>query len=152
MDPQLQEIFESHACSSESLIAILQDIQEKFHYLAEDNLKLVSEQLAVPLHQVYSVTTFYNAFSLKPKGKYVIQVCMGTACHVRGADRLLEELERELGIANGETTPDQQFSLETVNCLGACALGPIMVVDGTYHGHMAPHKVNSILQKYRTLS
>jgi len=148
MDTQLQDIFENHPHSSESLIAILQDIQEKFHYLAEDNLKAVSDQLAVPLHQVYSVATFYNAFSLKPKGKYVVQVCMGTACHVRGAPRILEELERVLGISNGETTPDQQFSLETVNCLGACALGPIMVVNGEYHGNMETTNVAGVIERY----
>ena len=148
MEETLHHIFERHVPSSESLIAVLQDIQEHYHYLSEENLLAVAETLQVPVHQVYSVATFYNAFSLKPKGEHVVQVCMGTACHVRGSPRILEELERRLGIPSGETTDDKLFSLETVNCLGACALGPIIVVDGQYHGNMITTQVAKVIDRY----
>jgi NADH-quinone oxidoreductase subunit E len=148
MEETVQHIFARHEPHSESLIAVLQDIQEHYHYLSEENLMNVADHLSVPVHQVYAVATFYNAFSLTPKGKHVVQVCMGTACHVRGAPRILEELERVIGISNGETTADAQFSLETVNCLGACALGPIMVVDGEYYGNMEPMNVSNVISKY----
>lgn len=147
MKKVLDEIFAIHKPTPESLIQILQGIQNRFHYLPEECIKEVAIRLAIPLPRVFSVATFYNAFSLKPKGKNIIQVCLGTACHVRGAPRIVEEVERLLGIKNGETTEDGLFSLETVNCLGACALGPIMVVNGEYHGHLSSHKVEAILQE-----
>lgn len=145
---ELNEIFERHVISPESLIAILQDIQEHHHYLSEEHLKSVAEHLKIPVGRVFSVANFYNAFSLQPKGENVIQVCMGTACHVRGALRILEELERILGIKDGETTANNKFSLETVNCLGACALGPIMVINGEYYGNMTTKQVATLLDKY----
>lgn len=144
----LDEIFERHELFSESLIAVLQDIQEHYHYLSEENIKEVAERFDMPLSQVFSVANFYNAFSLKPKGKCIIQVCRGTACHVRGAPRILEELERLLGIKDGETTEDNEFSLETLNCLGACALGPIIVINGEYHGNMTLEQVSKLINKY----
>ena len=144
----LDEIFERHELFSESLIAVLQDIQEHYHYLSEENIQEVAEKLHIPVSQAYSVATFYNAFSLKPKGEYIIQVCMGTACHVRGAPLIVEELERQLGIKRGDTTEDGKFSLETVNCVGACALGPVMTINGEYHGHLNPSKVKKILKAY----
>ena len=104
-------------------------------------------ELDLPLHHVYSVATFYNVFSLKPKGKNIVKVCMGSACHVRGAGRIMEEIERSLNIKNGETTPDGNFSLESVNCLGACALGPIMVLNKEYNGHITPAKVKKIFKE-----
>jgi len=149
MEIVLDEIFEKHQLSSESLIAILQAIQEQYHYLSEENIKEVARRLDIPLSRVFSVTNFYNAFSLKPKGKYIIQVCMGTACHVRGALRIVEELERLLDVKRGDTTSDKNFSLETVNCVGACALGPVMIVNGEYHGHLNPSKVKKILKAYK---
>ena len=109
---------------------------------------LVSERFGVPLSQVYSVATFYNAFTLKPRGKCLITMCMGTACHVRSSKRVLKQVEKLLHIEPGETTSDRQFSLETVNCLGACALGPIMVVEEEYFGQMTPAKVEPNLHKY----
>lgn len=114
------------------LIAVLEDIQERYGYLPENMLRLVSKQSGRSLVDVYGVATFYRSFSLKPRGKHLVCACLGTACHVRGASRTVEELERQLGIKAGETTPDGQFTLETVNCLGACALGPVVVIDGHY--------------------
>ena len=148
METPLDEIFGNHEGSLESLIAVLQDIQAQYHYLSEENIKEVARRFDVPLSQVFSVAHFYTAFSLEPKGEYIIQVCMGTACHVRGAPRILEELERLLGIKNGETTKDNKFSLETVNWVGACALGPVMIINGEYHGHLDPSKVEKIIKEY----
>jgi NADH-quinone oxidoreductase subunit E len=130
-----------------SLMAMLEEIQERHHYLPQDAMILASEWLGKPLSQTYSVATFYNAFSLKPKGKHVVHVCLGTACHVRGSHRVLEHLENKLGIEPGETTPDRQFTLETVNCLGACALGPIVVVDGVYSGQATVPKADTLLRE-----
>lgn len=132
----------------ESLIPVLQEIQEEYNYLSEESIKEVAEGLSIPLHHVYSVATFYNVFSLKPKGRNIIRVCMGSACHVRGSTRILEEIERILGIKNGETSPDGKFSLETVNCLGACALGPILVMNKAYNGHITPVKVEEIFREF----
>ena len=148
-DKKVQEIMERYECSRDSLISILQDVQKKYRYLPEDILKMVAKKLELPLIRVYGVATFFKAFSLAPKGKHLLSVCTGTACHVRGAPAVLDELERELSIGAGETTPDKQYSLETVNCLGACALGPIVVVDGKYHGKMAPVKVKAVLRRYK---
>ena len=131
----------------DSLISILQDIQSEYHYLPEEALREVATQLAIPLIQVYGVATFFKAFSLKPRGEHIVNVCLGTACHVRRAPAVLDEVKRRLGIEAGETTEDMRFSLETVNCLGACALGPIVVVDGKYHGQMSPGKVKKILKR-----
>lgn len=126
------------------LVGILQDIQRELRYLPQDALRHVAERLAVPLPRVYSVATFYQAFSLTPRGRHIIKVCMGTACHVRGAPRVLEELERKLGVRAGETTYDLEYTLLTVNCLGCCALGPVVVVDNTYHS-VRPWQADSVL-------
>jgi NADH-quinone oxidoreductase subunit E len=128
------------------LIGALEEIQERFRYLPPEALILASERLGVPLSQAYSVATFYNAFSLKPKGKHCLTVCMGTACHVRGSPQVLDRLETKLGIKPGETTRDHLFTLESVNCLGACALGPIVVSDGEYSGQMTTPKVDHLLK------
>ncbi len=144
----VDDILNRYPAVGESLLAILQDVQEKFQYLPEGVLKQVAPHLNLPLNQVYAVATFYNAFSMVPKGKYVIQVCMGTACHVRGAPGIVEELERLLNIKRGETTPDKRFTLETVNCVGSCALGPVKVINGDYHGHLTRNKVEKILKQY----
>jgi NADH-quinone oxidoreductase subunit E len=130
-----------------SLMAVLEQIQEHYRYLPPEGMVLVSERLGVPLSQVYSVATFYNAFSLERRGRHEICVCVGTACHVRGAERVLARLEDTLGIKPGETTPDWRFSLDTVHCLGACALGPIVVVDGEYSGQMNAEKVSELLAR-----
>jgi NADH:ubiquinone oxidoreductase subunit E len=128
------------------LISVLQDINEEFNYLPENALRYISEQLDIPLSQIYHVATFYTAFSLTPRGEHIIKVCQGTACHVRGSERVLEELERILDIEPGETTQDLKFTLETVNCLGACALGPVVVIDDKYHS-TSPANVKKLLKK-----
>jgi NADH-quinone oxidoreductase subunit E len=133
--------------SPDSLISILQDIQAEFRYVPEKALREVAEKLGLPLVQVYGVATFFKAFSLEPRGKHVVQVCTGTACHIRGAPAVLAELERQLGVQNGETTEDQKFTLETVNCVGACALGPTVAVGETYHGQMNAGKVKELLRR-----
>ena len=131
------------------LVSVLQDVQVEYRYLPQEALEQVSDGLDVPLSQVYSVATFFKAFSLEPRGRHLINVCLGTACHVRGAVRVLEKLERDLCICQGKTTPDLKFSLETVNCVGACALGPMVIVDDDYHGEMNTDKVESILKNYK---
>jgi len=136
-----------YSSSRDSLISILQDIQSEYRYLPEDGLRAVAIQLELPLIQVYGVATFFKAFSLKPRGEHIVTVCLGTACHVRSAPAVLDEVKRQLGIESGETTEDMQFTLETVNCQEACALGPTMVVDDKYHGQMGPGKVKKILKK-----
>ncbi len=130
------------------LVAVLQDIQAEYNYLPKEALVQVSQGLDVPLTQVYSVASFFKAFSLKPRGRHLINVCLGTACHVRGAVRVLDEIERELGIKSGGTTEDLRYTLETVNCVGACALGPIMIIDGNYSGQMKSNKVKPLLESY----
>ena len=130
------------------LVSILQDVQTAFNYLPREALKEVSRGLGVPISQVYSVATFFKSFNLTPRGRHIINVCLGTACHVRGAVRIVEKLERELGILRSETTEDLKFTLDTVNCVGACALGPIVVVDGEYHGEMTTDKVKAVLKNY----
>ncbi|HUS04344.1 MAG TPA: NADH-quinone oxidoreductase subunit NuoE [Dehalococcoidia bacterium] len=131
------------------LVPILQDIQEHYHYLPEEVLKEVADKLKLPLRDVYGVATFYRSFSLTPKGKHIITVCLGTACHVRGGERIVEIISRELGIRAGDTTEDLKFTLETVNCLGACALGPIVVIDSEYHGQMTTAKAARFLKELR---
>jgi NADH-quinone oxidoreductase subunit E len=130
-----------------SLISMLEDIQAQYRYLPRDAMILISEGLGVPLSQIFSVATFYNAFSLERRGRHQMCVCVGTACHVRGARRVLTRLEEILGIKPGETTPDWNYSLDTVNCLGACALGPIVVVDGEYSGQVHVKKVDELLAR-----
>ncbi len=130
------------------LVSILQDLQAECNYLPREGLTRVSEGLGIPLSQVYSVATFFKAFSLTPRGRHSVAVCLGTACHVRGAIKILEEIERELGINRGETTKDLKYTLETVNCVGACALGPIVVADGEYSGQMKTDKVRPLLENY----
>ncbi len=129
-----------------SLLSLLNEIQERYHYLPHNTLVLLSETLDLPLTQIYSVATFYNAFSLKPRGAHLLRVCMGTACHVRGAPHILNRLETKLNLRAGQTTRDRHVTLETVNCLGACALGPIVVADGKYAGEMDIAKADRLLK------
>jgi NADH-quinone oxidoreductase subunit E len=144
----LNAIIKKYEGKKEFLICILQDIQKIYEYLPRKALIHVSEKLSIPLIQVYGVATFFKAFSLTPKGGHTVHVCLGTACHVRGAEKVLDKVKRTLDIDVGETTKDMNFTLKTVNCLGACALGPMMVVDDDYHGHMTQTKVDSVLKKY----
>jgi NADH:ubiquinone oxidoreductase subunit E len=130
-----------------AVISMLEAIQAKHSYLPKEALKIVADSTGHSLVDIFGIATFYKAFTLKPRGKHLCSVCLGTACHVRGAPRIASELERELGIMAGETTPDRQFTLETVNCLGACALGPIVVVNGHYFSNVTPAKVKQIIEK-----
>ena len=144
---KVKAIVDRYGGKHDSVIAILQDVQSEYHYLPEHALRAVAGQLRLPLIQICGVATFFKAFSLKPRGEHTMTVCLGTACHVRGAPAVLDEAKRQLGIEPGNTTDDMRFTLETVNCLGACALGPILVVDGKYHGQMSPGKAKKILKK-----
>jgi len=142
---ELEALTARAAGRKRALIQVLQDIQERFHWLSPEALEHVAGALGVPLAQVYGVATFYKAFHLAPQGRHVCTVCMGTACHVRGSGAILEQFERSLGISAGQTTPDGAFRLERVNCLGACALAPLAVVDGRTHGRMTEAKVEEVL-------
>jgi len=142
-------ILEKHTEDKGRLIAVLEEIQAEYGYLTEESLRIVSKEIGRPLVDVYSVATFYRSFSLKPRGKHLIYACLGTACHVRGAPRVVEEFERQLGIKSGQTTEDMEFTLETVNCLGACALGPVVVIDGNYFSKVRKSKVSQLLENAR---
>ncbi len=146
---KVTQIINRYGANKDSLISMLQDIQAVYRYLPEDALRIVANELRLPLIQVYAVATFFKAFTLQPRGKHLVTVCLGTACHVRGARAVLDEVKRHIGIEPGVTTGDMQFTLETVNCLGACALGPIVVIDGKYHGQMSPRRVKTTLKVYR---
>ena len=144
---KVDSLIDSYTDKKEQLISLLQDIQTEFNYLPQDVLIKVSQKLDIPLSQVFSVTTFFRAFSLKPKGRHLVTICTGTACHVRGGQRLVDKMERDYGIKTGETTEDMRFSLETVNCLGCCALGPVVVVDGKYESQVTPDKLEHALKQ-----
>jgi len=132
------------------LIAILEDIQRKYRYLPQEALRIVCDETRCSPVDVYGIATFYRAFSLTPRGKHLVSVCLGTACHVRGAPMVEEEFERQLGIKAGETTSDKLFTLETVNCLGACALGPVVVIDGHYFSKVKTSGVRQLLDRAST--
>lgn len=140
-------IIDKYKGEKRALIPILQDVQEKCNWLPPDVLEYVAESIKVPLIDVYSVATFYTSFRLKPRGKHLCTACMGTACHVRGAPIILDHIQNKLGVEAGQTTPDMKYSLERVNCLGACALAPLVVVDGDYYGQMNITKVDSVLRQ-----
>jgi NADH-quinone oxidoreductase subunit E len=141
----LEEILERYPRDEASLIQVLQDVHRAYNYLPCDVLVKVSESLGVPLAKVFSVSTFYKAFSLTPQGKVIVKVCTGTACHIRGATQLIDEVRRLLDIAPGETTPDMGFTLKTVNCVGACAMAPVLIVGEKVHGNTKPAKVAKVL-------
>ena len=139
-------ILEKHTEDKGRLIAILEEIQDEYGYLPEKSLRIVSDETGRSMVDVYGVATFYRSFSLTPRGKHLVCACLGTACHVRGAPRIVEEFERQLGIKVGQTTEDKEFTLETVNCLGACALGPIVVIDGHYFSQVRKSRVSQLLE------
>ena len=141
-------IIDKHKCEASSLIQILLEIQSENHWLPKEALERVSKKLKVPMSKIQHITTFYKSFSLVPRGRHEVHVCMGTACHVRGAQRVLDTVQDQIGIKPGETDVDLKFSLETVNCLGCCALGPVMVVDGEYHGNIVPAQLEDVLKTY----
>ncbi len=149
VEKAITEIVDKYGAKPTALIMVLQDIQKHYNYLPMEALVLVSKKMVLPLAQIYSVATFYKSFSLTPKGKYHICVCTGTACHVRQAKVIVDNLELMLNIKPRETTPDGLISYETVNCVGACALGPIVTVNGEYHGNMNVTKLSKIVNDIR---
>ena len=144
----MESILDNYQRDKGMLVSILQDIQAEYNYLPKEALIELSQTLGAPLSQVYSVATFFKAFSLEPRGRHLINVCLGTACHVRRAVRVLEAIERELDIKASKTTKDLKFTLETVNCVGCCALGPVVIIDGEYYGQMKTDKVRALLENY----
>lgn len=145
-----KDVLNKHpAGESSALVNVLHDIQGEFRYLPEEALRLAAEHLQISPAQVFGVASFFEGFHLKPRGEHICTVCMGTACHVRGAPRLLEQAERDLKIASGQTTTDMQFTLEEVNCVGACALGPLVIIDGEYNGNMTPHRLTKLVGKIK---
>jgi len=146
---EMETILQGRDGKSEQLIEVLQDMQAEFNYLPEDGLRLVAERLVVPPIEVFRVASFYKAFSLKPRGRHMLTVCMGTACHVRMAARLIDTIQGELGIAPGETSDGGAFTFERVNCLGCCALGPVVVLDGVYHDHINSSKLRRLIAAVR---
>lgn len=145
---RIDQIIEKHGNDTSSLIQVMLDVQSELNWLPEEALNRISEKLKVPLTRIQHIATFYKAFSLVPKGRHKVHVCMGTACHVRGAKRVLETVEDHTGIKPGETDLDLKFSIETVNCLGCCALGPVVEIDGKIHGKITTSKTVEILSGY----
>lgn len=145
MDEKLQKILDEHKANEGTLISLMQDINEEYKYLPEEVLSVVSKELDIPMSRFYSLATFYSCFRLEPMGKQHICVCVGTACHVRGAPLVVDTIERELNMKSGETTADGEYTLDSVNCVGACALGPLVTIDGEFHGHMDQKKVKKLL-------
>lgn len=145
----LKEILSSYSAEQASLIPILQEAQERYGYLPHDILSEVADSLGLSLAKVYGVVTFYTQFHLQPRGKNVIRVCTGTACHVRGGADVLREIEKELGITSGGTTEDLEFTLETVACIGACGLAPVIMINDDTHGRLNANKVAAILEEYK---
>ncbi|MBA7710411.1 NADP-reducing hydrogenase subunit HndA [subsurface metagenome] len=146
---KIDKILEKRGMEKSQLVGALQDIQDEVNFLPREVLKYVAEKLEVPLSRVNSIATFYKGFSLTPRGRHLINVCLGTACHVRGGVRILENIERELGVRTGETTRDSRFTLEEVRCVGCCSLAPVIVIDGNTHGRLCQSHINKILQKYQ---
>ena len=146
---KVDSIIKKYGSNPDFLIEMLQDVQDEWRYLPEDVMRYVADKLLVPLARVTHIATFYSAFSLEPRGKHEVQVCMGTACHVKGAPRVLDALSRELKIAPGETTSDKQYTLESVRCVGACGLAPVIAIDGQYHGDLTPDTAAKLISKHK---
>ncbi|MHA2407941.1 MAG: NADH-quinone oxidoreductase subunit NuoE family protein [Candidatus Ranarchaeia archaeon] len=146
---KIDNIMKNHSWEESALISILHEIENLYNYLPTWALRHISEKLNIPMIQVYGVASFYNAFHLTQRGKHLIRVCEGTACHVKGGHRVMEELERKLNVEVGETSKDLNFTLERVNCLGCCALGPIVMVDDNYYGKMSPVKLGPLIKQLK---
>ena len=144
----VKDIIKKYGGDKTAMIAILQDVQEENRYLPKEALSSISKQMDVPLTRIYEIATFYNAFSLKPRGKNLVEVCAGTACHVQGAARLMDRMERDLAIKCGETTKDKMFSLEEVRCLGCCSLAPVVRISGNIHPNLTQDEIPRILKNY----
>ncbi len=147
---QVDEALQGWSERAENLIPVLQEIQARFHYLPEEALRVVSRRLRVPLNEVFHVATFYNCFSLEPRGRHLVRVCLGTACHVRGGQRILDKFLRELKLPTSGTTPDFNFTVEPVRCLGCCGLAPVVRVDQATHGHLMQSRIPKLLKRYQT--
>jgi NADH-quinone oxidoreductase subunit E len=145
---KVDKIIDSYPAEQGSLIQLLLDIQSEFNWIPVEAIVRINERLQVPVSQIYRIASFYKVLSLAPIGRHLIQVCLGTACHVRGGPKILDKVEDCLKIKTGETTLDMKFTLRRVNCLGCCALGPVMLVDNDYHGKVTTVKVNEILEIY----
>lgn len=150
LQEEIKKIIAPYKEESGSLISVLQALQNKYKYLFPEALAVMARELKLSEHEIYGVATFYAQFRFTKPGEHLVKVCLGTACHVRNGERILEAVERELGIFHGETTEDHAFSLERVSCMGCCALAPVMVVDKDVYGRTTPPKVNDIISKYRT--
>jgi NADH-quinone oxidoreductase subunit E len=146
---KIDNIIQQYGARESALLAILQDIQAKEKYLPKEALEHVSQKMNVPLVRVFRIATFYNALSLKPQGRHKIDVCLGTACHVRGGGKILDKMERDLKIPVGETTKDKRFTLEAVHCVGCCSLGPVAVIDGDVYGRLSQDKVPALLKDFK---
>ena len=146
---QIDTIIKQYGGRESSLLSILQDIQTKEKYLPKDVLEQVSQKMHIPLTNIFRIATFYNALSIKPRGRHKVDVCLGTACHVRGGNKIIDKLKRDLGVAVGETTKDKRFTLESVRCVGCCSLGPVLVVDGNVFGRVAQEKVPALLKEFK---
>jgi len=147
MEKTIKSIIDRYEGDKGFLVPMLQDVQKELNYLPQEALNLVSSFLELPISRVYEVATFYQAFSLEPRGRIQMALCKGTACHVRGVPLIVDHIKRELDLEEGETSEDLEYTFETVNCLGACALGPILVVNGEYHGQMTISKTSRLLKK-----
>ena len=146
---QIDKIIDKYADEKGVLIQLLLDIQHELKWIPKVAILRISKRLKIPVSEIYRVASFYTALSLKPRGTHLVRVCAGTACYVRGGPRILDSVERALNIKPGETTIDKNFSLETVNCLGCCALGPVVEIDGQYHGKLSPSTIGQLLSKYK---
>ena len=147
-EKRVDEIIDKYKGEEGSLIQLLLDIQHEFNWIPKEVVVRISKRLQIPISHIYRVISFYKVLSLKPIGRHVIQVCLGTACHVRGGPRILDEVENILGVKAGMTTDDMKFTVNRVNCIGCCALGPVMMVDNDYHGKLSPSVVKNILARY----
>jgi len=147
---KVDAIIKKYKSDATSLLAIMQDVQDEENYLPREAVDHISKQLSVPTARIYSMATFFESFHLEPRGKHICTVCMGTACHVRGAQRLVEQLERDLEVKSGSTTEDLSFTVEEVNCVGACALGPLVIIDGEYHGNVTSNQLTKVIKKLKT--
>ncbi|MFC2018031.1 NADH-quinone oxidoreductase subunit NuoE [Chloroflexota bacterium] len=145
---KLDELIDKYQGKQGVLIQLLLDVQAEFNWIPKEAITRINQRLGIPISQIYRVASFYQAMSLVPNGKHLVSVCTGTACHVRGGPKVLEKAEDTLGIKVGETTGDLQYTIKKINCLGCCALGPVMMVDEDYHGKIAPAKVKEIIESY----
>ncbi len=145
---KLDSILDKYEGEKGALIQVLLDVQQEFNWIPQEAIKGIGQRLGIRLSQIYRVASFYKAMSLTPRGRHLVRVCLGTACHVRGGMKIMNRAIDVLGVGGGETTPDMRFTLERVNCLGCCALGPVMVVDKDYHGKLQTSKVEKILGRY----